>query len=267
MLIIGESINGTIPKVGQAILEKNEASLRELARTQVECGAQMLDVNAGVAGGNEVEDLPWLIRLIQKEVPVPLMIDSSNPEALKEGLFIYRHQEAPILNSVSGEKEKWDRLFPVLIEKKCKVVVLCMDDQGIPKTAEERVAIASRLVQDLTQAGIPSDHLYLDPLVLPVSVEAEAATVTLETIRILRSTFTNSHIICGASNVSMGLPGRKLINRTFLTMAIYAGLDTLLIDVRDQGLMSSIYASRMLMNQDPYCSEYLKVYRAKKILI
>jgi len=156
MLIIGESINGTIPKVGQAILEKNEAFLRQLARTQVECGAQMLDVNAGVAGGNEVEDLPWLIRLIQKEVPVPLMIDSSNPEALKAGLSIYQQPERPILNSISGEKGKWNRLFPVVLEKTCKVVLLCMDDQGIPKTPEERVAIASHLVQDLTQAGIPA---------------------------------------------------------------------------------------------------------------
>jgi 5-methyltetrahydrofolate--homocysteine methyltransferase len=227
----------------------------------------MLDVNAGVAGGDEVEDLPWLIQLIQKEVSVPLMIDSSNPEALKAGLSVYQHEEAPILNSISGEKGKWGRLFPVVIEKKCKVVVLCMDDQGIPKTTQERVAIASRLLEDLMQARIPSDHIYLDPLVLPVGVEPEAASVTLETIRALRSKFPNSHIICGASNVSMGLPGRKLINRTFLTMAIYTGLDTLLVDVRDQALMSSIYTSEILTNRDPYCTRYLKAYRAKKILI
>jgi 5-methyltetrahydrofolate--homocysteine methyltransferase len=267
MLIIGESINGTIPKVGQAIQEKNEPFLRELAKSQVECGAQMLDVNAGVAGGNEVEDLPWLIQLIQKEVSIPLMIDSSNPEALKVGLSVYQHQEAPILNSISGEKEKWSRLFPIVVEKKCKVVLLCMDDQGIPKTVKERVVIATQLFNDLTQGGIPSDHIYSDPLVLPVGVEPEAATVTLETIQALRSTFSDSHIICGASNVSMGLPGRKLINRTFLTMAIYAGLDTLLVDVRDQALMSSIYTSEILTNRDPYCTRYLKAYRAKKILI
>jgi 5-methyltetrahydrofolate--homocysteine methyltransferase len=267
MLIIGESINGTIPKVGQAIQEKNETFLKELARIQVECGAQILDVNAGVAGGDEVEDLPWLIQLIQKEVSIPLMIDSSNPEALKAGLSVYQHQEAPILNSISGEKEKWSRLFPIVVEKKCKVVVLCMDDQGIPKTVKERVVIATRLFNDLTQGGIPSDHTYLDPLVLPVGVEPKAGIVTLETIQALRSTFSDSHIICGASNVSMGLPGRRLINRTFLTMAIYAGLDTLLIDVRDQTLMSSIYASEILTNRDPYCTRYLKAYRAQKMLI
>jgi 5-methyltetrahydrofolate--homocysteine methyltransferase len=267
MLIIGESINGTIPKVGQAIQERNETFLKELARTQIGCGAQMLDVNAGVAGGDEVEDLPWLIQLIQKEVAIPVMIDSSNPEALKAGLSVYQHEEAPILNSISGEKEKWSRLFPIVVEKKCKIVVLCMDDQGIPKTVEERVAIASRLFDSLTRAGVPADYIYFDPLVLAVSVEPDAATITLETMKALRTLSSNSHIICGASNVSMGLPGRKLINRTFLTMAIYAGLDTLLFDVRDQALMSSIYTSEILTNRDPYCTRYLKAYRAKKILI
>jgi len=254
MLIIGESINGTIPKVGQAIQEKNEAFLKELAKTQYECGAQMLDVNAGVAGGNEVEDLPWLIKLVQQEVPIPLMIDSASPDALKTALAVYKHSELPILNSVSGEEEKWKKLFPVVSEKKGKIVVLCMDDQGIPKTIEGRSAIASKLFDRLMKAGIPEDYIYFDPLVLAVSVESDAALVTLETIQALRIRFPKSHVICGASNVSMGLPGRKLINRTFLAMAIFAGLDTLFIDVRDQALLSTLYASRPLVNQDSYCA-------------
>ena len=267
MLIIGESINGTIQKVGQAIMDRNESILRELAKIQYECGAQMLDVNAGVGGGNEVEDLPWLVEIVQKEAPLPLVIDSANPEALKAALSVYRHQEPPILNSISGEGEKWNKLFPVIVEKKCKVVVLLMDDQGIPKTTEERTRIANKLFHNLIQADIPPDYIYFDILVLSVAVETDAALVTLETIKKIRLNFPNSHTICGVSNVSMGLPGRRLINRTFLTMAIHAGLDTLLIDVRDQALLSSIYASNLLINQDPYCLEYLKAYRAKKILL
>ena len=267
MLIIGESINGTIPKVGQAILDRNDSFLRELAKVQYECGAQVLDINAGVASGNEVEDLPWLVQVVQKEVPIPLMLDSANPEALKAALSVYRHSEPPILNSISGEKEKWDQLFPLVIEKKCKTVVLLMDDRGIPKTIEERLGIAGRLFQRLIKAGLPPDHIYFDILVLSVAVEPDAALITLETIKAVRSNFPDSHITCGVSNVSMGLPARKLINRTFLTMAIAAGLDTLLIDVRDQGLMSSLYASKALANQDSYCLEYLKAYREKKILL
>ena len=266
MLIIGESINGTIQKVNEAILNRNEAFLKELAKIQYECGAQMLDVNAGVAGGDEIEDLPWLVDIVQKEVPLPLMIDSANPEALKAALSVYRNQEPPILNSISGEEEKWHKLFPVLVDKKCRIVVLCMDDHGIPKTIEERIKIANRLFNNLTQANIPPDYIYFDPLVLPVAVETDAALVTLETIRKIHANFPTAHTICGVSNVSMGLPGRRLINRTFLVTAIAACLDTLLIDVRDQVLMSSIYASKVLTNQDSDCLQYLQAYREKRIL-
>jgi cobalamin-dependent methionine synthase I len=267
MFIIGESINGTIQKVGQAILERKETFLRELAKTQFECGAHLLDVNAGVAGGNEVADLPWLVGIVQKEVPIPLMLDSANPEALKAALSVYPNSTPPILNSISGETEKWDKLSPVIAEKKCKVVVLLMDDKGIPKTMEERLGIAKRLHHKLVQMNIPPEHIYFDILVLSVAVEPGAALISLETIKTIRANFPDSHIICGVSNVSMGLPGRRLINRIFLAMAIYAGLDTLLIDVRDKALISSIYASRILVNQDPYCLEYLKAYREKKILV
>jgi len=195
------------------------------------------------------------------------MLDSANPEALKAAFSAYRHTDPPIFNSISGEEEKWNRLYPVVGEKKCKVVVLLMDDQGIPKVVAERIAIARRLFERLAGAGIPSENIYIDPLVLSVAVEPDAGITTLETIRSLRSNFPDSHIICGVSNVSIGLPGRRLVNRTFLTMAIAAGLDTLLIDVRDQALMSSVYAAKTLLNQDPYCFEYLKAYREKKILI
>jgi 5-methyltetrahydrofolate--homocysteine methyltransferase len=267
MLIIGESINGSIPKVGQAILDRNDAFLKELARIQYDCGAHLLDVNAGVTGGSEVEDLPLLVELVQREVPIPLMIDSADPEALKAALAIYHHSEPPIVNSISGVEEKWEKLFPVILKKKCRVVVLCMDDQGIPKTAEKRVKIAARLFQRLTKADIPPDDIYFDPLVLSVGVESDAALVTLETIRRIRTKFPHSHTICGTSNVSMGLPGRRLINRLFLTMAIYAGLDTLLVDVRDRDLLSSIYVSKVLTYQDAYCLEYLKAYREKKVSV
>jgi cobalamin-dependent methionine synthase I len=267
MLIIGESINGTVQKVGQAILDRNDAFLKELARIQYDCGAHFLDVNAGVTGGDEVEDLPWLVELVQREVPIPLMIDSADPEALKAALAIYHHSDSPILNSVSGVEEKWEKLYPVILKKKCKVVVLCMDDQGIPKTAERRVEIATKLFQRMIKADILPDYIYFDPLVLSVGVESEAALITLETIRRIRTKFPHSHAICGISNVSMGLPGRKLINRTFLAMAIAAGLDALCVDVRDQSLLSSIYVGKILTNQDPYCLEYLRAYREKKISV
>ncbi len=267
MLIIGESINGTIPKVGEAISKRDEAFLLQLAKTQQECGAHYLDVNAGVAGGNEVKDLPWLVNLVQQEVPIPLMLDSANPEALTYALTVYRHSEPPILNSISGEKAKWDYLFPLVIEKRCKVVVLLMDDQGIPKTIDDKLRIAQRLYDLLVHAGLPPDHIFFDILVLSIAVEPDAALAALKTIQTIRSHFPGTHLICGVSNVSMGLPARRLINRTFLIMALAFGLDTLLIDVRDQTLMSSLYAAKALMNEDPYCLEYLKAFREKKLIV
>jgi cobalamin-dependent methionine synthase I len=267
MLIIGESINGTIQKVGEAILNRNANFLKELARAQYECGAHLLDVNAALPGRNEMEDLPWVVELVQQEVPIPLMIDSSNPEALKAALSVYRHPEPPILNSVSGEEEKLSKLLPVITGKNCKVVALCMDDKGIPKTIDGRVRIADKLFQSLVELGVPADYIYFDVLVLSIAVEPDAALVALETIKSFRSKFPNSHIICGLSNVSFGLPGRRLLNRTFLTMTICAGMDTFLIDVRDRSLLSAIYAGKVLVNQDPYCSEYIKAYREKKILL
>ena len=267
MLIIGESINGTIQKVGEAILNRNANFLKELARAQYECGAHLLDVNAALPGRNEMEDLPWVVELVQREVPIPLMIDSSNPEALKAALSVYRHPEPPILNSVSGEEERLGKLRPVITGKKCKVVALCMDGNGIPKTIDGRVRIADKLFQSLTELGVPADYIYFDVLVLSIAVEPDAALVALETIKTIRSKFPISHIICGVSNASFGLPARRLLNRTFLTMAISAGLDTFLIDVRDRGLLSAIYASNILINQDPYCNEYIKAYREKRLLL
>ena len=263
-MIVGESINGTIQGVGEAILQRNGSFVRDLARIQCEHGAAMLDVNAGVAGGNEVVDLAWLVEVVQQEVSVPLMIDSADPSAIEAAYTAYRHDEPPIVNSISGETEKWDRLFPVLAEKKPRVVALCMDDQGIARTVEERLKVARKVFNGLVDGGIPPSMIYFDPLVLSVGVEPEQAQVTLDTIRALRSTFPDSHIICGVSNVSMGLPARRLLNRTFLAMATYAGLDTLFVDVRDQGLLSTIYASKVLVNQDLYCSEYITAYRANR---
>ena len=117
MLIIGNSINGTIKKVGEAVLDRNEAFIRQLASIQRQAGAAMLDVNAGVAQGNEISDLAWLVEVVQKEVPVPLMIDSGDPAAIKAALAVYRHEDPPIVNSISGEEKKWGTLFFLIIEK------------------------------------------------------------------------------------------------------------------------------------------------------
>jgi len=266
MLIIGESINGTIPAVGTAILEHDEKFLSELAKEQINQGAQMLDINAGVAGGNEIEDLPWLVSLIQKTVSSPLMLDSNNPDALKAGLGAYDHREPSIINSITGEKKKIDGMLPIISGKNCRIVALCMDDNGVPTSIEKRVEVAQQLYPILKEAGFNLQNIYFDPLVLGLGLNWEGAMITLKTIEFLKREFPESHIICGLSNISVELPLRKLINRSFLPMAAYAGLDTFLIDVRDKALMSTLIATTALMGQDPDCSRYLKSYRMKKLI-
>jgi cobalamin-dependent methionine synthase I len=267
MLIIGESINGTIEKVGQAIMERNEDFIASLARTQVECGAEALDINAGVAGGNEEEDLSWVLGVVQGSVSVPLMIDSPNPKAIEAALSIYKGDEVPIINSVSAEEGKVESLLPLITARPSKVVALCMDSSGIPKTMEERVENGRALFLTLTKAGVSPSDIFFDVLLLSVAVQADAILIGLDTTRHLKGLFPECHFVGAMSNVSMSLPGRRLLNRTFLTMAISHGFDALLVDVRDRSLMSSVYAGKLLMNQDPYCLDYIKHYREKRLIV
>ncbi len=267
MLLIGESINGTAQKVGDAILTRDEAFIADLARAQCDAGAHMLDINAGVAGGNEAENLVWLLDVVQSAVPVPLVIDSADPEALAAALDAYRHAERPIVNSITGEAQKWNALLPVLAEHRTRVVALCMDDNGIPKNVEGRIEIAGRLFDALIQRGMAAGDIYFDPLVLPCAVEPAQGLVALEAIRALRQRFSEAHTVCAVSNLSTGLPARRLLNRSFCAMAIYAGLDSVVLDVRDKALMSTIAAGKAIVNQDAYCMEYITAYRSGTLTV
>jgi cobalamin-dependent methionine synthase I len=265
MLIVGESLNGTIPKVGEAIGAKDADFVRKLALDQVEAGAQMLDVNAGVAGANEVEDLVWLVGLVQDTVSVPLLIDSADPRALEAALAI--HKGRPMINSISAEKHKLDTVLPLVARHDCSVIALCLGDEGIPQTPEPRLKLA-RIVLDRAQAaGVKLEDIYLDPLTLGMGTSDKAAKITLETLRLVRQELPGVRIMCIASNVSFGMPNRRLLNRTFATMAVAAamGLDAVMIDVRDKAMMASLVAADALVGKDPYCKEYFRAFRAGKL--
>ncbi len=265
MLIIGESINGTIPRVGQAMLDRDEAFIRELAKSQVHFGAQMLDVNAGIGEGNEIEDLVWAVEVVQKAVQVPLMIDSSSSRAIEAALSVYRNEARAIINSITLEKDKLSTLLAIIVESRSSVVALCMAEEGIPETVEGRIDVASRLYKKLTAANVSPADIYFDPLVLSVGTNPGASTITFQTLEWIKRHFPESHTICGVSNVGMGLPGRKLINRSFLVLAVAAGLDTILADVRDRALTSSLYAAKLLTDQDPYALSYINAFREQKL--
>jgi 5-methyltetrahydrofolate--homocysteine methyltransferase len=263
MLIIGESLNGTLTTVGQAILKRDAEFVVQLARCQVEAGAHMLDVNAGVAGGNEVEDLPWLVSTVLAKVDIPLSLDSADPEAIRAALKLCRGR--PVINSITGEQSRLEGLLPLVVEYDCGVVILCMDERGIPETAQDRFEVGRSLVERATQAGVKADDIYMDPLVMSLGVDWRAPTVTLATLRLIREHIPEVHIVSGMSNVSFGLPKRHLLNCTFLAMLVAAGLDTFLIDARDKGLMASLWAAQALSGSDRYCAAYLKAYRAGQL--
>jgi cobalamin-dependent methionine synthase I len=265
MLIVGESLNGTIPKVGDAIRAKDVDFVRRLALDQVEAGAQMLDVNAGVAGANEAEDLAWLVGLVQDTVSAPLLIDSADPKALEAALVI--HKGRPMINSISAERHKLDTVLPLVARHDCSVIALCLGDEGIPQTPEARLKLARIVLDRALAAGLKLDDIYLDPLTLGMGTSDQAAKITLQTLRLIRQELPDVRIMCIASNVSFGMPSRRLLNRTFATMAMAAamGVDAVMIDVRDKAMMASLVAAEALAGKDPYCKGYFKAFRAGKL--
>jgi len=265
MLIIGETLNAALPSVGQAVISRDRDLLTSLAHSQVEAGAQMLDVNAGgLAGHDEVADLVWMIETVQEAASVPLILDSSLPEALRAALAVYRGPR-PFLSSMTGEAARVQGVLPLAVEHGTGVVALCMDENGIPATADGRLAIAEHLLESATAAGLQPEDLYFDPLVLAVSSDHRAGAVTLETLQAIVRRWPEVRTVCGMSNVGFGLPRRRLLNRTFGSMLVYCGLSAFILDVRDRALVSTLLAAQVLAGNDPWCRTYLRSHRAGKL--
>lgn len=260
MRIIGEKINGTRKQVAAAIAGRDADFIRSLARQQAEAGAHWLDVNAGTPPQREPEDLTWLVQTVQAAVQLPLCLDSTNPQALAAALKEVKR--APLINSISGEPARLEGILPIAIEHGCEVIALAMDDRGIATTAEARLEVIRRLFEATRRAGMRDNGVYIDPLVMTVATNTESARITLDVIRAVRAEFPDAHVSLGLSNVSFGLPARALINRTFLTLALAAGIDTAMIDPTDRELRAALFAAELLLGQDKHCLGYVRAYRA-----
>jgi cobalamin-dependent methionine synthase I len=261
MIIIGELINGTRKEIAAAIAGRAAAEIARIARAQQEAGAHFVDCNAGTAGDKEVEDLVWLVQVVQKEVSVPLSLDSSNPAALAAALEVYTGPP-PLINSVTAEPQRYAELVPLIKQAGASVVALLIDEKGMPSGAEQRVAIGKRLVGDLLAEGLEPHRIFIDPVVMPVSTDHQAASAVLASIRQLREAFPDCHITAGVSNVSFGLPNRRLLNRIFLTMCMACGLDAALVDPLDRQLMAAACAACTLAGRDEWCMNYLQAHRS-----
>jgi len=184
LLIIGEKINGTRKEVAAAIAARDADKIRELARTQVEAGANYLDVNAGTSPDLEPEVMRWLVRTVQQEVDTPLSIDTPNPLALAAALD--EATQTPLVNSISGETERLERILPQAAEHGCPLIMLALDDTGMPKTVDDRMRVIGQLLERTDDAGIPQDRLFIDPLIMAISTGDEQGNVALETMRRVR---------------------------------------------------------------------------------
>ncbi len=266
MFLMGESINGTRKAVGEAIQARDAEFIKALALEQVEAGADLVDLNGGVAGTDEVDNLQWLIDTVMSVTDAQLMVDSANPEALEKGVqaIIDKGGKVPFINSISGEQPRIDAVLPLVEKHKCPVVGLCLSDEGIPATAEDRFAVAQQMYDLCTGAGLPPQDLWIDPLVLAVSADPCAGQVTLDTLKLVKSRL-DCRTTGGLSNVSFGLPNRALLNRVFVAMCAGIGLDGTIVDVRNPQMMATIKAIRALNGSDNFCGMYLKAHRAGQL--
>ena len=263
MLVVGERLNTSRNKIALAVAAKDDDFIMREVIAQIEAGAQMIDVNTGTFVTDEPQYLEWMVQTAQQAMDVPLCLDSPNPVAMAAGLAV--HKGKALLNSITAERDRFEGMMPLIKQYGCSVVALCVSDTGIPNTAEERFQIASQLIWNLTDEGVSLDDIYVDPMVSPISTDANSARAVLDTIERIRRSFEGVHTICGLSNVSFGLPLRKQINRTFLVMAMARGLDTVILDPCDARITANLLTSETLLGDDDYCMAYINAYREGKL--
>lgn len=262
MKIIGELINASRKVIARAIENQDREAIQKVASDQFENGADFIDVNAGIFVDKEVDHLKWLVTSVQEVVDAPCCIDSPDPQAIEAALSL--HKGTAMINSISLEKDRCDALLPIISGTDLKVVALCMSDEGMPQTVEDRMKIADALVNKLLQKNVLIDNIYVDPLVQPIATKDDFGIEFLNAVEKIMTTFEGIHTICGLSNISYGLPERKYLNQTFMIMAIAKGLDAAIVNPLDKRMMANIIAAEALAAKDSFCGNYLKAFRAKK---
>jgi len=263
LVIIGEKINPTgRKKMAEALQAGNLDYVRNLAVEQVKTGADVLDVNVGVAGMDDVALMREIVKLVASCVDVPLCLDSPNPKALEAGLAVVPGK--PLVNSVSGEESRLTTILPLVKERGAAVIGLVMDDDGIPATPEGRLKVAEKIVERAARMGIPVEDIVIDPLVMAVGSDSQAGRVTLRTIELVREKL-GVNINLGASNVSFGLPDRLTVNMAFLALAMGAGATCAITD--PMKLTSFIRAADLLLGRDEYGMRYIRYFRLMQAML
>lgn len=264
MLIVAERVNASRKAIRAALEALDAAAIANEVRIQAAAGAHYIDVNGGTFPGREAELLCWLVDVAQAETRLPLCLDSPDPQALVAALSRIKGGR-PMINSINLEPERFEKILPLARQYNAKLIALAQGE-GVPaSSAVEKVELATRLVEQLLKGGMVLDDIYIDPLVFPVGTDSTSALATVTAMREIMARFPGVHTICGLTNVSHGLPARKLINRSFLAGAIANGMDAAIIDPTDTLLMSTLLGAEAVFGRDEYCMNLIEAFQDGKL--
>lgn len=262
--VIGERINTTLKKVKAATENRDAEYIQGDVEKQVASGATYIDVNAGARIGHEAEDMKWLLSVIMETTRLPLCLDSPDPAILEMAYDIV--DQPPLINSISLEKERFDPMIEFLKGKECRIIALCMDDSGMPQGVDDIFSRAQLLVKELETIGFARNDIFIDPLIQPMAVAAENGTIAMDSVEKIMGELKGVHTTGGLSNISYGLPQRKIINRIFLAMMMARGFDSAIMDPLDTEIMAALKTTSMIQGGDKFCMNYIKAVRAGEIL-
>jgi 5-methyltetrahydrofolate corrinoid/iron sulfur protein methyltransferase len=260
MIFIGERINTGFKDVKAAVLAHDASVIKEWAKKQTACKATYIDVNLGAASA-KVEDLCWMIEQVQSATEVPISIDTNKYPMLKEAVPLCK--KPPLINSTTAIDDKMKEIFPIVAEYGCSIIGLVMDEAGSPKTVEKRLEIAGKILATAMEFGIPPEHLFLDPIVMPLKYMQDQARIILMAANQFQL-FSDPppHVVCGLSNISNGAIHKKLLNRTFAVMMAASGMDAVILDVTDEELVNALISADVVMNRSIYADSYIEAFRS-----
>ena len=261
--VIGERINTTLKKVQAAVAARDGDYIRDDVIKQTAAGATYIDVNAGARIGHEEEDMRWLLEVVQGATELPLCLDSPDPSILEMAYGLV--EKRPMVNSISLEKDRFEPMIDYLKGKDCRIVALCMDDSGMPKTADDITSRAKTLIAELENIGFKRDDIFIDPLVQPISVDIGNGQMVMSAVRTIMTEMEGVHTTGGLSNISYGLPQRRVINRCFLAMMVAHGFDSAIMDPLDREAMEVVLTADMIAGNDDYCMRFIKATRSGAI--
>ncbi len=265
MIIIGEKINATVPKIKEAILNKDADTLAQMAIEQEKAGAEFIDINVGTGEGtfkDEINNIEWLVGIVKDNVQVSLCIDSADYRVLEAGLRAGGYRVG-MINSVKATEESISEIMPLASEHGVSVVALAMDESGIPKEVSARIQACEKILNSAEKYKIPAEKIFFDPLVMPVGTDNSQGMITLKTLLEIKGRFTSAKTVLALSNISFGLPKRSLVNIALLHMAQFLSVDALIINPLDNNVMHALRAGEALLGIDRHCRKYTRALRQK----